>query len=285
MSATTVTTNAGIQMPRLIYGTAWKKEATKNLVIQAILNGFRGIDTACQPKHYREDLVGQALVELQTKHNISRKDLFIQTKFTSIDGQDRSKPLPYDPRVSLTEQVRQSFATSLENLQTDYIDSLVLHGPERTHELTMQVYRQCEQFVDEGRVKQLGISNLYNLNNLRKLYDDARHKPAIIQNRFHAETNYDNDIRQFCRERNIFYQSFWTLTANPHILSHSLIQKLAEERHGTSAQIFFRFLIDIGLTPLTGTTDEKHMKEDLQVLHWQSLDHESVTKLKKLIHD
>lgn len=53
MSVKTVTTNAGIQMPRLIYGTAWKKEATTSLVIKAILNGFRGIDTACQPKHYR----------------------------------------------------------------------------------------------------------------------------------------------------------------------------------------------------------------------------------------
>jgi diketogulonate reductase-like aldo/keto reductase len=53
MSATIVTTNAGVRMPRLIYGTAWKKEATTELVIQAILNGFRGIDTACQPKHYR----------------------------------------------------------------------------------------------------------------------------------------------------------------------------------------------------------------------------------------
>ena len=53
MSVTTVTTNAGVQMPRLIYGTAWKKEATTQLVVKAILNGFRGIDTACQPKHYR----------------------------------------------------------------------------------------------------------------------------------------------------------------------------------------------------------------------------------------
>ena len=53
MSATSVTTSAGVQMPRLIYGTAWKKDATTQLVIQAVLNGFRGIDTACQPKHYR----------------------------------------------------------------------------------------------------------------------------------------------------------------------------------------------------------------------------------------
>lgn len=53
MLRTTVTTNAGIEMPRFIYGTAWKKEATAPLVIQAVLHGFRAIDTACQPKHYR----------------------------------------------------------------------------------------------------------------------------------------------------------------------------------------------------------------------------------------
>jgi len=52
-------------MPRLIYGTAWKKERTKDLVVKAVLAGFRGVDTACQPKHYREELVGEALQELQ----------------------------------------------------------------------------------------------------------------------------------------------------------------------------------------------------------------------------
>ncbi|CAF3341533.1 unnamed protein product, partial [Rotaria socialis] len=80
-------------------------------------------------------------------------------------------------------------------------------------------------------------------------------------------------------------QSFWTLTANPQILADPLIRQLAQDRHGTPAQVFFRFLMDIGITPLTGTTDEKHMKEDLEVLHWHSLDHESVTKLKIFIHD
>jgi diketogulonate reductase-like aldo/keto reductase len=159
-----------------------------------------------------EDLVGEALVELQNKYNISRKDLFIQTKFTTIHGQDQSKPLPYDPRSPLVEQVRQSFATSLKNLHTDYIDSLVLHSPLQSHDLTMEVYREFEKFVDDGRVKQLGISNLYNLNGLKKLYEDARHKPSVVQNRFHAETNFDSDLRKFCREKNIFYQSFWTLT-------------------------------------------------------------------------
>lgn len=74
-------------MPPLIYGTAWKKERTADLVIQAIKAGFCGIDTACQPKHYNESLVGEALVKLG-KHNISRDSLFLQTKFTPLSGQD-----------------------------------------------------------------------------------------------------------------------------------------------------------------------------------------------------
>lgn len=48
-----------------MYGTAWKKERTSDLVVQAVRAGFRGIDTACQPKHYREDLVGEALLRLE----------------------------------------------------------------------------------------------------------------------------------------------------------------------------------------------------------------------------
>ncbi|KAG8749428.1 hypothetical protein FRC12_013426 [Ceratobasidium sp. 428] len=68
-------------IPTIIYGTAWKKVQTKSLVVQAVLQGFRGIDTACQPKHYREDLVGEALAELYEQHGLSREDLFIQTKY------------------------------------------------------------------------------------------------------------------------------------------------------------------------------------------------------------
>uniref|UniRef100_A0A914YJJ9 Uncharacterized protein n=1 Tax=Panagrolaimus superbus TaxID=310955 RepID=A0A914YJJ9_9BILA len=104
MASHTVTTSAGIKMPRFIYGTAWKKDRTTELVVKAVLNGFRGIDTACQPKHYQEDLVGQALVTLQKEHNISRESLFVQTKFTSIDGQDPQK-IPYDRNAPLPDQL------------------------------------------------------------------------------------------------------------------------------------------------------------------------------------
>src|SRR5690242_10873548 len=129
-----------MEMPRIIYGTAWKKERTKRLVLEAISAGFHAIDTACQPKHYNEAGVGEAIAELG-RRGIPRSSLYIQTKFTSISGQDLLQPLPYNPRAPLFEQVLQSFTTSLKNLQTDYVDCLILHGPLHTDAQTAEVWR------------------------------------------------------------------------------------------------------------------------------------------------
>lgn len=104
----------------MIYGTAWKEEATAGLVELAVKAGFRAIDTANQKRHYREDYVGDALVKLQ-KQGISRDDLFLQSKYTYPQGQDHH--MPYDPDSDFTTQVQASFAGSLKNLHTDYLDS------------------------------------------------------------------------------------------------------------------------------------------------------------------
>jgi diketogulonate reductase-like aldo/keto reductase len=112
--------------PAFIYGTAWKKEATAGLVRTAVETGFKAIDTANQPKHYQEPLVGEALKSL-LDGGVSRDSLFVQTKFTPINGQDHR--VPYDPQAAFPIQVRQSFESSLRNLKTDYLDSYLLHGP------------------------------------------------------------------------------------------------------------------------------------------------------------
>ncbi len=120
-------TSAGVKMPKIIYGTAWKKERTTELVVQAVQAGFRGIDTACQPKHYSEEKVGDALVILIEK-GFKREDLYIQTKFIPLSGQDPDNT-PYDKDASLDVQVAESFEVSKKNLKTDYVDLLVLHSP------------------------------------------------------------------------------------------------------------------------------------------------------------
>lgn len=206
-----------MSMPRFMYGTAWKKDRTKELVELAVRTGFRGIDTACQPKHYHEPGVGEALSSLYSQGIISRSNMFLQTKFTSLNGQDPNR-IPYDPRAALSEQVHESFNISLTNLQTDYIDSLVLHSPMQHYADTHIVWRAMENIHATGKVRELGISNCYNLNTLQQLYKDAVVKPTVLQNRFYADSGYDEEIRQFCNEHSIRYQSFWTLTANPRIL-------------------------------------------------------------------
>src|SRR2546428_1051085 len=115
-----------VPIPSFMYGTAWKKEATTRLVQSAVAAGFTAIDTANQLIHYQEALVGDALQAL-TKQGIARDRLFLQTKFTPTNGQDHRTP--YDASADLTTQVRQSFASSLAYLHTEYVDSYVLHGP------------------------------------------------------------------------------------------------------------------------------------------------------------
>lgn len=206
-----------VLIPDILYGTAWKKDRTADLVELAVKQGFRAIDTACQPKHYQEAGVGEALQRLYQQQIIQREDIFLQTKFTSLDGQDPQR-IPYNPKASLPDQVMQSFAKSCENLHTTYLDSLVLHSPMHTMDETMQVWRVFEQLHSEGKVRYLGISNTYQLSVLQRLYQQAVVKPQFLQNRFYRESGYDHEIRQFCRDHDIKYQSFWTLTANPHII-------------------------------------------------------------------
>ena len=255
--------------PGILYGTAWKKDDTESLVKTAILQGFRGIDTACQPKHYHEPGVGAAVASLRGE--LSREDLYLQTKFTSLSGQDPAR-IPYDPRAPLAEQVRQSFAVSLKNLRTDYLDCLVLHSPLPTARQTREVWQTMESLVDARGVRQLGISNCYQLEQLQELYDSARFKPAVVQNRFYADTGYDRAIRAFCRQHGMSYQSFWTLTANPQLLTHRTLRELASKYGRTPPQILFRYLTQNDIVPLTGTRSETHMREDLAIFEFELSD-------------
>jgi diketogulonate reductase-like aldo/keto reductase len=262
-----IKTSAGVKMPRIIYGTAWKKDRTADLVVKAIQTGFRGIDTACQPKHYNEALVGTALQRLKS-HGIEREELFLQTKFTPLSGQD-PRQMPYDMNAPVELQVAQSFEASKKNLQIEYVDSLLLHSPMAPHALLMKAWNAMEKIQKTGGARQLGISNCYDTEVIRSLYTDANVKPAVVQNRFYQETGYDADLRYWCSNHGVIYQSFWTLTANPHILASNTIRTIAQKYKKSEAQIFFRYLSQSGIVPLTGTSSEQHMREDLSIFDFE----------------
>jgi diketogulonate reductase-like aldo/keto reductase len=257
---------SGAAMPAMLYGTAWKRERTADYVRMALEAGFRGVDTAGQPKHYDEAGVGVALADA-LRSGVRREDLFVQTKFSPLGAHDPAR-IPYDPNAPLAAQVDQSFASSLRNLQTTYVDSLVLHSPLRTLAETLEAWHAMEALFERDVVRRIGISNCYDANLLRALHERSRIKPSVVQNRFYAETGYDRAIREFCRRQGIVYQSFWTLTANPHILGHARVRAIAAAHGRTPAQVLFRLLIHEGVVPLTGTKSVEHMREDLAVMEF-----------------
>ena len=259
-------------MPPLLYGTAWKKERTSALVELALRLGFRGIDTACQPKHYDEPGVG-AGIAASLGRGLTRESLYLQTKFTPLSGHDPAR-VPYARDAKLATQIRQSCSASLENLRTSYLDCLVLHSPLPTPARTLEAWSVLEELVKGGSVLGIGISNCYTPELLRALCEKTSVKPSVLQNRFYAKTGYDVELRQLCAVHGVRYQSFWTLTANPHVLSHERVRSIAVRHRVTPEQAFFRGLMHEGIVPLTGTTSPEHMQEDLDVLGFELEPHE-----------
>ena len=254
-------------LPDFLYGTAWKEDRTSAVTALALRMGFRGIDTANQRRHYFEAEVGQGLAAAYLAGVVTRADLFLQTKFTYQPGQDHR--LPYDPAASLSVQVAQSMASSLEHLGTDYVDSYVLHGPASGYgwtEADSEVWEAMRKERDAGRTRFLGVSNV-SLRHLEQMAVAHPEGPAFVQNRCYARFGWNRDVRLFCEERKIIYQGFSLLTANAEVLRHPLIADLAVSTKATPAQVVFCFARAIGMLPLTGTSDADHMKQDLASVH------------------
>lgn len=285
-----------VAVPTFIYGTAWKEEETARLVREALEAGFRGIDTANQPRHYREEGVGRALAgafggegsgpapagagsgpapggegsgPAPGGADVQREDLFIQTKFTHPGGQDHR--IPYDPRAPVAEQVSQSFRSSLEHLGLERLDSYVLHGPSVPRGLgdaDREAWRAMEAIHEAGGARLLGVSNV-RPDQLEELYDFARVPVAFVQNRCFARLGWDRAVRAVCEANGIVYQAFSLLTANPDALRHPVVGEIARRHGRTIPQVIFRFALEVGMIPLTGTTDRRHMEEDLRIYEFE----------------
>ena len=229
----------------------------------ALRAGFRGIDAANQRRHYFEAGVGQGLTAAYRSGVVARSDIFLQTKFTYRPGQDDR--LPYDPVASLSVQVAQSLASSLEHLGTDHVDSYVLHGPASGYSWTdadAEVWEAMRKERDTGRTRLLGVSNV-SLRHLEQMVEVHSEAPAFVQNRCYALFGWDREVRLFCNEHKIIYQGFSLLTANAEVLRHPVVAGFAADASATPAQIVFAFARLVGMLPLTGTSNAEHMKQDL----------------------
>ena len=249
--------------PAFFYGTAWKEERTEELTRLALDAGFRAVDTANQRRHYVEAAVGSAVAKWLAERGASRETVFLQTKFTYARGQDHR--LPYDPKSDLETQVTQSFQKSLDHLRTSFVDSYLLHGPSVGNGLAdadRVVWRAMEALRRSGKARHIGVSNVTR-DQLELLLRGARAAPAFVQNRCYASTGWDREVRALCRANGIAYQAFSLLTANARELRASDVETVVRRTGRTPAQVVFRFAIESGMIPLTGTSSMAHMADDL----------------------
>lgn len=271
----------GVEVPTFLYGTAWKEERTAALVEEALAAGFRGIDTANQRRHYHEAAVGVALARAAATAGPAPDRPFLQSKFTYLEGQDAR--LPFDPAADLPTQVRQSFASSLDHLGVERLDSYLLHGPRAARGLSrgdVEVWRTMEALQREGRARLIGVSNV-TAGQLAALCRIAEVPPALVQNRCFARQGWDREVRAVCSDEGVVYQGFSLLTANRAELMSAELRAIAAALGRAPAQVVFRLALQLGMVCLTGTHDPRHMRDDLAAYDF-ALGDDEVRALERL---
>lgn len=190
--------------------------------------------------------------------------------------------MPYDVSQNIAAQVKQSVEQTFDNLQLDYIDALLLHAPYPDAKDTEAAWAVLESYVPD-RIRFLGVSNT-TLAQLQGLYEFATIKPVIVQNRFYRETQYDSDIRSFCKDHGIVYQAFWMLKNNPDVLESDVVESVAH-RFGVEKEVaFYLLILSLGDTQvLDGTTKTERMEADLKAVADILEEEEKVKGLQPLV--
>ena len=153
----------------------------------------------------------------------------------------------------------------------EQVDSYLLHGPTGSAGLNPDdwaAWRAMEAIHASGRAQTLGVSN-FKLEHLQCLWQEARVRPRFVQNRCYAVLGWDRPVREFCRANDVVYQGFSLLTANRQTLAAADLAQIAARYGRTIPQMIFRFAIEVGMIPLTGTTDTEHMRADLEVFDFR----------------
>jgi hypothetical protein len=229
--------------------------------------------------------VGAGLRRALEDGTVARDDVYLQTKFTSVDGQDRAQALPYDLRAPVREQVRQSVARSLANLGVERLDAVVLHSPLRTREATLEAYRALEGCVGENKIGRLGVSNIYDPAELSWLIEAAAVPVSVVQNRWYEGNGWDwpSELPFCCADQSTTCASGTGSRTSPSGRSRaaracSRATRCATSRPGTGARPSRPCTASAScapracspdarwnITPLCGSTNPQHMAEALAV--------------------
>ncbi len=246
----TVMLNSGYEMPINGLGTySLHGDECINSVKSALSNGVRLIDTASA--YGNEEEIGQAVREAIDEGIIQREDVFVTTKI--YPGSEMGNPA-------------QSIQSCLDRLDIGYVDLMLLHHPDPND---VEAYKAMEQFVEEGKIRSIGLSNWY-VEELTEFLPQVDTVPALVQNEIHPYYQ-ENDVIPFIQDLGIVVQGWYPLGGRGHtgeLLGDPVISEIAEAHGVSSAQVILRWNLQKGVVVIPGSSNPDHIKENTELYHF-----------------
>jgi len=247
----TVMLNSGYEMPINGLGTySLHGDECINSVKSALSNGVRLIDTASA--YGNEEEIGQAVREAIDEGIIQREDIFVTTKI--YPGDEMKNPA-------------QSIQACIDRLDIGYVDLMLLHHPDPND---LEAYKVMEQFVKEGKIRSIGLSNWY-VEELTEFLLQVETVPALIQNEIHPYYQ-ENDVIPYIQELGIVVQGWYPLGGRGHtaeLLGNEVISKIADAHGKSSAQVILRWNLQKGVAVIPGSSNPDHIKENTELFDFE----------------
>lgn len=240
--------NNGLKMPMAGIGTfLLSPDEAEASILSALQCGYRLIDTA--NAYVNEKAVGRAM----KKSGVPRRDIFLETKlWPSFYEQD------------------DAIDKTLERLDTDYIDLLLLHQPAGNY---IAGYRQMEKAYKEGKVKAIGLSN-FDMKQMQEILDMCEVKPAVLQTEVHPYSQ-EKELKEFLKKEEIVIQAWYPLGhGDKALIQEPLFVKLGEKYKKTSAQIILRWHIQDGNIVIPGSKNPDHIRDNFDLFDFELTEEE-----------
>jgi len=242
----------GQQIPRIGLGL-WQvrdPEEFNTAFETGIKTGYRHFDSA--QAYGNEHLLGAAW----QKSGLKRDELFITTKI-AVQHFGSTKP-------------GQTFQESLEKLQTDYVDLLLLHFPVPL--LRKATWQAVEAIQAGGGARAIGVSN-YTIRHLEEMKDYAKVMPAVNQVELHVFLQQP-ELVKYCQEHDIVVEAYSPL-AHAREMDNPVIAQIAEKHNKTYAQVMLRWCIEIDTVVLPKSVTPSRIKENFEIFDFH-LDNEDM---------